>query len=80
LRIKAGTYIELDGVWSKAGELAVRGEKAMFSDVKVTKDVKAKHRVNLACIWDEEEEEPWLLITNLKNEKEIQASYENGFG
>jgi hypothetical protein len=30
LRIKAGTYIELDGAWMKAGELAVRGEKAIF--------------------------------------------------
>lgn len=75
LRIKAGTYIELAGVWVKAGELAVRGEKAMFSGVKVTKDSKAKQRVNLAAIWAEEEEESWLLISNLQRTEEVEKTY-----
>jgi hypothetical protein len=75
LRIKAGTYVEMDGMWVKAGELAVCGENAKFSSVKVTKDKKATHRVNLMAIWDQEEEEPWLLITNFKEEKKTEETY-----
>ncbi len=79
LRIKKGTYIEVDGVWMKAGELAVRGESAKFSEVKVTKDKKATHRLNLMAIWNEDEAEPWLLITNLQEAKKVGETYQKRY-
>ena len=34
---------------------------------------------NLTCIWDEDEEESWLLITNLKDEAVVQKSYKKRY-
>jgi hypothetical protein len=79
LRIKAGTYIELDGMWVKAGELAAIGESAAFRQVRVTKDRTAQHRVNLLAGWDTDEREPWLLITNLSQKKQVRQTYEKRF-
>ncbi|MCA1605162.1 MAG: IS4 family transposase [Acidobacteria bacterium] len=76
LRIKAGTYIELDGNWVKAGELAVPGESAMFNQVRVTKDRKASQRVNLAAMWEVDEAEPWLLISNLSEPTKVRQNDE----
>jgi hypothetical protein len=79
LRIKAGTYIELDGSWVKAGELAVPGESAIFHGVRVTKDRQAAGRVNVAAIWDREQDEPWLLISNLSEQTKVRQNYEKRY-
>ncbi|HKX29537.1 MAG TPA: transposase [Blastocatellia bacterium] len=64
LRIKTGTGIEYRGQQYRAGELVRKGRAHLYRSVKVTADRQATHRVNLATIWDQEQEEPWLLITN----------------
>lgn len=79
LRIKAGTYLELDGSWVKAGELAVPGESASFHGVRVTKDRQATARVNLAALWDADEDEPWLLITNLDEPTKVRQHYQKRY-
>lgn len=79
LRLKAGTSVEVNGEWSKAGALAVRGERHQFSQVKVTKDKKATQRVNLMTIWDAAEEAPWLLLTDLREAAEVETVYGQRF-
>jgi hypothetical protein len=66
LRIKAGTYVEIDGELMKISELAVAGESFQVKDVKITKDAEIKYRTNLTVHWAEDEEEPWALATNLE--------------
>src|SRR5437868_4186409 len=53
LRRKAGTKVEMDGNWYKAGELVWRGRTSFFAGLKVTADPKAQARVNLVTRWDE---------------------------
>jgi len=64
LRIKAGTRVEYEGDWYDAGDLASRGRTRFWRSVKVTTDRQAWRRVNLVTVWDRDQEEPWLLITN----------------
>ncbi len=71
LRIKAGTYIEFDGEMLKTSELAVKGESFQMSDVKITKDVELAYRTNLTVHWAADEDEPWVLATNLELEESI---------
>lgn len=66
LRIKAGTYLELDGEVLKISELAVKGESFQVKDVKITKDSELAYRTNLTIHWGADEEEPWCLATNLE--------------
>lgn len=79
LRCQAGTWIETDGVWVKAGDLAVRGEEHYYTQVQVTKEKKATQRVNLCTIWDETEAEPWLLLTDLTAVAEVRTCYGERF-
>lgn len=79
LRIKAGTKVEYEGHWYSAGELAGPNRTRIWKSVKVTMDLKATHRVNLVTVWDEGQEEPWLLITNLSNAKKVREIYANRF-
>ena len=79
LRRKAGTYVEVDGGWVKAGDLAVRGARHEYPQVKVTKDKQATPRVNLMTIWDAAEEDPWLLLTDLREVTEVEAIYGQRF-
>jgi hypothetical protein len=73
LRCQAGTWIEVEGTWVKAGDLAVPGAARSYPQVKVTKARKATPRVNLCAIWDETEPEPWLLLTDLTEVAEVRA-------
>ncbi len=66
LRIKAGTYIELDGEMLKTSEIAVRGESFGLTEVKITKDALIAYRTNLTVHWAADEEEAWVLATNLE--------------
>src|SRR6516162_4223651 len=72
LRIKAGTGVEFLGDWYKAGDLATRGRTRIWESVKVTTDGEASHRVNLVTVWDRDQEEPWLLITNLSDAEKVR--------
>ena len=75
LRIKAGTCVEYAGEWYKAGELARQGGSLSWEEVKITRDHKANYRVHLVAIWDEGEDEPWLLITNHTDPQQVRAIY-----
>lgn len=79
LRIKAGTKVEYLGDWYDAGDLATRGRTRIWNSVKVTMDRKASHRVNLVTVWDHDEEEPWLLITNLTEAEKVREIYAERF-
>jgi DDE family transposase len=79
LRIKAGTKIEYRGYQYPAGELAVKGRAYCYQSVKVTADQEATHRVNLVTIWDKDQDEPWLLITNHKDIKLVREIYQSRF-
>ena len=79
LRIKAGTSVEFLGDWYSAGDLASRGRRRIWKSVKVTMDGKASHRVNLVTVWDRDQEEPWLLITNLTDAEKVREIYANRF-
>jgi hypothetical protein len=79
LRIKAGTRVEYEGDWYNAGDLATRGRMKFWGSVKVTTDRKATHRVNLVTVWDHNEDEPWLLITNLTDPNKVREIYANRF-
>jgi DDE family transposase len=79
LRIKAGTCVEYLGDWYNAGDLATRGRTRIRKSIKVTTDGKATHRVNLAAVWDRDQEEPWLLITNLTDAEHVREIYSNRF-
>jgi hypothetical protein len=79
LRIKAGTGVEFLGDWYNAGDPATRGRTRFWESVKVTTDGEASHRVNLAPVWDRDQEEPWLLITNLSDAEKVREIYSNRF-
>jgi hypothetical protein len=79
LRIKAGTGVQYLGDWYSAGDLASRGRTRIWKSVKVTMDCKARHRVNLATVWDRDQEEPWLLIINLGDAEKAREIYANRF-
>jgi hypothetical protein len=79
LRIKAGTSVEFEGDWYRAGDLASRGRTRIWKSVKVTMDGKASHRVNLVTVWERDQEEPWLLITNLTDPEKVREIYANRF-
>ena len=72
LRIKAGTSVEFLGDWYRAGDLASRGRTRFWKSIKVTMGRKASHRVNLVTVWDRDQEEPWLLITNLTEAEKVR--------
>jgi Transposase DDE domain len=42
-------------------------------------DGKATHRVNLVAVWDRDQEEPWLLITNLSDAEKVREIYSDRF-
>lgn len=73
LRLKVGTFVEIDGSLVKISELAVRGESHQFQDVRITKDEKLTYRTNLSVHWAEDEEEPWCLATNLEREESVKV-------
>jgi len=79
LRIKAGTSVEYLGDWYNAGDLATRGRTRIWESIKVTTDGKATHRANLVVVWDRDQEEPWLLITNLTDAEKVREIYSNRF-
>jgi hypothetical protein len=75
LRIKAGTWVEYDGEWYPAGAMACQGKTHFWESVKVTRDGQAQHRVHLVAIWDHDEAEAWLLITNHTDSKQVREIY-----
>jgi hypothetical protein len=79
LRIKAGTKVQRKSRWSGAGQLARKGQRLFYPSVKVTTDDKATHRVNLVTVWDHDEEEPWLLITNHTDPEMVRETYAKRF-
>ena len=78
LRIKAGTYIELDGERLKISEIAVKGESFGLKGVKITKDEKVTYRTNLTVHWAADEEEAWVLATKLELTESV-ATYAKRF-
>lgn len=78
LRIKAGTYIEIDGEKLKTSEMAVKGESFQLKKVKITKDAKVEYRTNLSVHWATDEDEPWVMATTLELAESV-AIYEKRF-
>ena len=79
LRIKAGTGIEFRGAQYRAGELVSKGRAHLYPSVKVTADRQATHRVNLVTIWDKDQDEAWLLITNHEDGPLVRRIYQARF-
>ncbi len=80
LRIKAGTWVQINGPWAKAGTLAVQGQSLFCSSVRVTRDRKAaRYRVNLLAVWDQDQDEPWLLISDVSQPDCIRSIYQQRF-
>jgi hypothetical protein len=73
LRLKIGTFVEIDGEVMKISELAVRGESHQFQNVKITKSENVTYRTNLTVHWAAAEEEPWALATNIEKEESIKV-------
>ena len=80
LRIKAGTWVRLNGRWRKAGTLAARGQSRFFSSVRVTRDRQlTEFGVNLLAGWASTEDEPWLLISDADDPALIESIYRQRF-
>jgi hypothetical protein len=80
LRIKAGTWVRINGRWRKAGSLAVRGQSRFCSSVRVTRDPRvAEYEVNLLALWSSTEDEPWLLISDAQDPPLIESIYRHRF-
>jgi len=73
LRLKVGTFVEIDGSLLKISELAVRGESHQFRDVKITKGEKVTYRTNLTIHCGAEEAAPWALATNLEQAESVKV-------
>jgi hypothetical protein len=59
LRIKAGTWVQVQGHWHKAGTLAHPGQTRVYEGVRITRDRRAPGSVHLVTVWDADEGEPW---------------------
>jgi hypothetical protein len=80
LRIKAGTWVRVNRRWRKAGRLAVRGQSQFFTSVAVTRNRRvADFSVNLLVMWASTEDEPWLLISDVHDPAQIEATYRQRF-
>jgi hypothetical protein len=80
LRIKAGTSVEIEGRWQQAGDLVRRGQRRVIEHVRVTKARRARAiRVSVLALWDQDEAEPWLLISNAASGEAIEAAYRERF-
>lgn len=79
LRIKAKTWVEVNGEWQRAGSLAVKGESHWYQNVLVTKHKGLTYRVNFVAYWDQTEDEPWLLITACGCAEQTRRWYEQRF-
>src|SRR5262249_13645102 len=79
LRIQAGTKVKYHGRWDSAGELARKGQTLCWPSVRVTTEGPAKQRVNLGTVWDPDEEETWLRITNYPDAKPVRQIYARRF-
>jgi hypothetical protein len=73
LRLKIGTFVEIDGEAVKISELAVCGESHQFQNVRITKDENLTYRTNLTLHWAEGEAEPWALATNIEQEESVKV-------
>jgi hypothetical protein len=80
LRIKAGTWVQVNGRWRTAGRLAVRGQSWFFSSLRVTRDHRvAEFEVNLLAVWASTEDQPWLLISDADDSARIESIYRQRF-
>lgn len=80
LRIKAGTWVRVNGRWRKAGSLAVRGQSRFCSSVAVTRSPSiADFTVNLLALWSSTEAEPWLLISDADSPTLMESIYRQRF-
>lgn len=80
LRIKAGTWVRVNGHWRKAGTVAARGHSRFLSSVRVTRDQRvAEVEVNLLAVWAATEDEPWLLISSADDPALVESIYRQRF-
>jgi hypothetical protein len=79
LRIKAGTHAMVNGEWTRAGRVAIRGLRTFHQNVRLTRSTEDLRPVNFATVWEHTEAEPWLLMTNLTNPVEIQKLYDHRY-
>lgn len=79
LRIKAGTWVEVRGRWAKAGELARKGRLISYPEVKVTRDRRADYRARLVTWWKKDQDEAWLLLTNISHDPAVIQAYGRRF-
>ncbi len=79
LRVKAGTHALVNGEWTRAGRVAIRGARTFHHNVRLTQAKTDLRPVNFATVWEHTEAEPWLLMTNLTNPVEIQKFYDHRY-
>jgi hypothetical protein len=79
LRINSDTWVEMPKEWKKAIELAKRNKSRLFTSIKLTRNKKATKLVNLLVVWSADEEEPWLLISDLTDAQLIESIYAKRF-
>jgi len=76
LRQKANNQVqrEPDGLWQRFGDLVSRpGESCWLSEVHLTR--RHAQPVNLLAHWEPEEQEAWLLATNLSSRQATLQAY-----
>jgi len=79
LRIKAGTWVQVQGQWQKAGTLAHKGQTRVYERVRVTRDRHVPPSVHLVAVWDADQEEPWLLISDVAEPDRVRSIYQQRF-
>lgn len=79
LRINSNTWVEQPRSWKQALCLAKRNQSRFFSSVKITFNKKTADLVNLLALWRDDQEEPWLLISDLTEPSAIEAIYAKRF-
>jgi hypothetical protein len=79
LRIKAGTWVQVQGRWQKAGTLAHQGLTRVYKSVRVIRDRRDPKPVHLVAVWDADEEEPWLLISDVAEPNRVRSIYQQRF-
>jgi hypothetical protein len=79
-RIQASTYVEVGGEVRQAKEMAERGRWVLYPEAIITKAAKARAwPKTLLTYWEQEQEEPWLLISDVEDEDTMERYYRQRF-
>ena len=74
-RTAKNIHVFYEQSWVSLSELPlITGEDAFFTEVLFTKSAKIEH-VNIAALWNEEDECHWFMVTDMKSIEEAQQWY-----